>query len=369
MTGQVSRALGATEVSIQERGPGYRLKVREVIAETQDSRSIVLEVPVGLEDRFQYQPGQFLTVRVPSTDGRYSIARCYSLSSTPAVDDHLMVNVKRVEGGHASNWIFDHVRAGDQLEVLPPAGRFVPESLDADLLLFAAGSGITPIISIATSVLARGTGSVALVYANRHEAGVIYANRLTRLRALHPDRLILVHVLESVEGMLTDEMVAAYARVFGPRHAAFICGPGPFMTAVERGLERSGMVRDQIVVERFVSLEGDPFAATRPSAPGEAREDLGPDNDMVKLTVSLEGEERHLLWPRSTRLLDALLAAGLDVPYSCREGACSACVCRVKAGEVAMARNEVLEAEDIEDGLVLACQARAVTDEVEIAYK
>lgn len=332
---------------------GYRLVVREVVVETHDSRSVVFEVPSEHAERFRYAPGQFLTLRVPG-----SPARCYSLASAPELDDHLVVTVKRVAGGTVSNWICDHLEPGHEVEVLPPSGRFTPRSLDADLLLFAGGSGITPIMSIARSVLDRGSGSAVLVYANRDDRSVIFADRLRELSARHPDRFTVVHLLESVEGLPTVARLRGLAAPFAGRDRAFVCGPGPFMDAVTLALAEAGMPRERVVVERFASLSGDPFAA----AVVEVSEDA------ASLTVTLDDERHELAWPRGTHLLDLLLAAGLAAPFSCREGACSACACRVVSGEVVMSRNDVLEQEDLDEGWVLGCQSRPVTDDVEVTY-
>jgi 3-ketosteroid 9alpha-monooxygenase subunit B len=337
---------------------GYRLAVREVVVETHDSRSVVFEVPPEHAERFRYAPGQFLTLRVPGTDGA---ARCYSLASAPDLDDHLVVTVKRVAGGVVSNWICDHLEPGHLVEVLPPSGRFTPRSLDADLLLFAGGSGITPIMSIARSVLDRGAGSAVLVYANRDERSVIFADRLRELSVRHPDRFTVIHLLESVEGLPTVARLRGLAAPFAGRDRAFVCGPGPFMDAVTSALTGVGMAREKVVVERFASLTGDPFAAP-------VVEVGTPAADAARLTVTLDDERHEMAWPRGTHLLDLLLAAGLQAPFSCREGACSACACRIVSGEVVMTRNDVLEREDLDEGWVLGCQSRPVTDDVEVTY-
>src|SRR5580700_5954455 len=152
----------------------YQVPVAQVIRETAEASSLVLDVPPTLAGTFAYRPGQFITVRVPS-DQTGSVARCYSLCSSPQAGDLPAITVKRTAGGYASNWILDHVTAGTVLDLLPPAGTFCPRSLRGDFLLFAAGSGITPIISILKSVLAAGRGRIALVYANRDEHSVIFS--------------------------------------------------------------------------------------------------------------------------------------------------------------------------------------------------
>ncbi|ESV65163.1 3-ketosteroid-9-alpha-hydroxylase reductase subunit [Mycobacteroides abscessus MAB_091912_2446] len=156
----------------------HSLKVVEIIRETGDAVSLVFEVPDALVDAFRYRPGQFLTLKIPS-EQTGSVARCYSLSSSPHLDDDLVVTVKRTDGGYASNWLCDNVGVGDHITVLTPSGVFVPRSLDSDFLLIAAGSGITPMLSIAKSVLLGGAGTVYLFYANRDAQSVIFGPRST----------------------------------------------------------------------------------------------------------------------------------------------------------------------------------------------
>ena len=163
----------------------YQVPVAEVVRETDDACSLVLDLPPALEAAFGYRPGQFITVRVPS-EQTGSVARCYSLSSSPHAGDRPAITVKRTGGGYASNWIHDHVTAGSVLDILPPAGTFVPPVLNADFLLFAAGSGITPVMSILKSALIAGHGRVVLVYANRDERSVIFGAALRELVAARP---------------------------------------------------------------------------------------------------------------------------------------------------------------------------------------
>ncbi|TDC71548.1 ferredoxin--NADP reductase [Actinomadura sp. GC306] len=335
--------------------------VLDVIEETRDARSLVLEAPEDVRDRFGYRPGQFLTLRIPAAGGS-GTARCYSLSSAPGVDPHMKITVKRVSGGTGSNWICDHVRPGDTLQVLPPAGLFTPERLDGRLFLFAGGSGITPVMSIIKAVLARPEGSAVLCYANRDESSVIFAAELRRLVERHPGRLQVVHWLESVQGLPTAAALAALAAPHADRDAALVCGPEPFMDAVADAMRDVGLPRERVIVERFHSLTGDPFAEPEP-LPAASGGDAG-----ARVTVTLDGERHSLPWPSGTPLLDVLLANGIRAPFSCREGACSACACQVVSGEVKMLRNDVLEEEDLAEGWVLGCQSLPVTEDVEVTY-
>ncbi|MDX1889907.1 ferredoxin--NADP reductase [Mycolicibacterium sp. 050158] len=341
------------------------LQLADVVDETADARSLVFKVPDGPDgptippERLRHAPGQFLTLRVPS-DRTGSVARCYSLSSSPFTDEALTVTVKRTAGGYASNWLCDNAHAGMRLHVLAPSGTFVPKTLDTDFLLLAAGSGITPMMAILKSALSEGSGNVTLIYANRDEKSVIFAGALRDLAAKHPDRLTVVHWLESVQGLPGAAALGGLVAPHADREA-FICGPGPFMVAAEQALLAAGAAPGRVHIEVFKSLESDPFAAVVIT---EDDDDAGP----ATAVVTLDGTTQQVRWPRSAKLLDVLLDKGLDAPFSCREGHCGACAVLVKTGDVDMEVNDVLEASDLEEGLILACQARPKSDSVEVTY-
>jgi 3-ketosteroid 9alpha-monooxygenase subunit B len=343
------------------------LQIAEVIAETDEARSLVFAVPDTPGDpgippeRLRYAPGQFLTLRVPS-DRTGSVARCYSLCSSPFTDDALAVTVKRTADGYASNWLCEHARAGMRIHVLAPSGNFVPKTLDDDFLLMAAGSGITPIMSICKSALAEGSGQVTLLYANRDDRSVIFAEALRELSAKYPDRLTVLHWLESLQGLPSPTALAKLACPYTGR-PVFICGPGPFMDAARVALKGLKVPAAQVHIEVFKSLESDPFAAVK-------IDDSGSDDGEAPATavVELDGETHTVSWPRGAKLLDVLLAKGLDAPFSCREGHCGACACTLRSGKVNMEVNDVLEQQDLDDGLILACQSRPESDSVEVTY-
>ncbi len=310
------------------------LRVAEVIEETSDAVSLVLDAELD------YEPGQFLTFQLPS-----GLERCYSLSSSPYTGEKPTVTVKRMPGGACSGWICSSVVSGTVLSVRPPAGLFTPSSLDRDLVLFAGGSGITPVMSIIKSALAAGSGRLVLFYANRDPASVIFAGELRRLASEHPDRLSVTHWLECLQGIPSRAQLAAWAAPFIEREA-FVCGPGPFMDAVVAVLPSARVERFDVVQETIVD-----------------------DGSSSTMEVSLDGTRKRLTWPSHRRLLDVLLDNGLDAPYSCRQGQCSACACRIVRGEVRLLHNEVLDDDDLAEGYALACQALPVTDEVEITYE
>jgi 3-ketosteroid 9alpha-monooxygenase subunit B len=342
------------------------LQIAEVVAETDDARSLVFAVPDRPDDpgiapeRLRYAPGQFLTLRVPS-DRTGSVARCYSLCSSPFTDDALTVTVKRTADGYASNWLCDHAHPGMRIHVLAPSGNFVPKTLDDDFLLLAAGSGITPIMSICKSALSEGSGQVTLLYANRDDRSVIFRDGLRELAAKYPDRLTVVHWLESLQGLPSATALVKVAAPYTDR-PAYICGPGPFMQAAREALETLKVPAQQVHIEVFKSLDSDPFAAVTIEDTAEG------DEPPATAVVQLDGETHTVSWPRNAKLLDVLLAKGLDAPFSCREGHCGACACTLRSGRVNMEVNDVLEQQDLDDGLILACQSHPESDSVEVTY-
>ena len=350
-----------TDVTPQLGSFVRELTIADVIEETADAKSIVFDIPEGAEEDFRYTPGQFLTLRIPS-DRTGSVARCYSLSSSPSQDSKMAVTVKRTVDGYGSNWLCDNAQPGMKMHVLAPSGVFTPKSLDQDFILLAGGSGVTPIMSILRSALAEGTGHIVMLYANRDENSVIFASELRELQAAHPDRLTVIHWLESVSGLATVEMIGNLLHPVAKHRHSYICGPGPFMETAKAGLRRSGADMHQIHTEVFSSIEGDPFA--------EIVIDDNPDDGDTPATavVELDGEIHELSWPRNTPLLDVLLSKGIQAPFSCRKGDCSACACILKSGEAEMEYNGILDPEEVEEGYVLSCQLLPKSDRVEISY-
>ena len=335
----------------------HQLRVAEVVSETDDACSLVLAVPPELSGEFAYRPGQFLTVRVPH-NGAGSVARCYSLSSSPHTGDRLTITVKRVADGYASNWLADNVTAGSTLDTLPPAGTFTPRSLDTDFLMFAGGSGITPVMSIVKSALARGQGRIVLIYTNRDERSVIFSRELGGW----PRRPV-------ASCSCCTGWIRCRVRPPRPRWRRWpppmpltrpsCAGPIPTSPSPGRPSASWACPAQRIHTERFLSLAENPFEVAREPAGGVA----------ATLDVTLDGERRVLPWPAGTRMLDALLDEGLDAPFSCRQGICGACACQLTSGEVRMAHNEVLEDEDVAEGYILACQAVPLTDTVSVTYQ
>jgi 3-ketosteroid 9alpha-monooxygenase subunit B len=355
----------------------YQLTVSEVRPETDDAVSIVFDVPSDQAEAFTFKPGQFLTLGVPS-DQTGLAARCYSICVPPG--EQLAVTVKRTAGGYASNWLNDNLSAGDRLRVLPPSGIFTPASLDDDLLLWAGGSGITPVMSILRTALEQGSGRVVLFYANRDERSVIFAATLRELAAAHPERLQVIHWLESVQGLPTQEQVRAFAGAHS-EWTSFCCGPAPFMKIVADALRSLDFPRARRHQEKFISLGGNPFGDVEEVLAAQATlaaaDDADEADDAVQpafagpVTVEVELDGQHFAfddWSGQERLLDFLEAKGVPAPFSCREGECSACACLVLEGDLSMDHNEVLDEDDQAEGLRLACQARPLTEKLRITY-
>ena len=338
----------------------HTLRVRAVVKETDDAKSIVFDVPPELAEQFRYRPGQFLTLRLPVA-GRH-VPRCYSMSSTPGVDDAPRVTIKRVAGGRGSNWVCDHVKAGDQLEVMAPAGVFTPRSLEGDFLLFAGGSGVTPVYSILRAALQGGQGRITLLYANRDERSVIFRDELKALAAAYPSRLQIIHWLDSVQGVPSVAQLAELAR-HSRQAQAFICGPGPFMDAAVAALQAIEMPAEQIHVERFTSLPDEESQAEAAAEP--------PPVDVVEMAevqLQLDGVVHTLQWPGTETLLSVALRAGLNAPYSCEVGMCASCMCQVQEGSVHLRHNEVLDKKDLAKGWTLSCQALPTSPKLRIKF-
>ncbi|WP_026306044.1 ferredoxin--NADP reductase [Smaragdicoccus niigatensis] len=331
------------------------LRVCATVQETPDAVSIVFDA--GAID-VPYRPGQFLTVRVCGEFG--ALARCYSLSSAPGVDDRLQITVKRTRAGRASNWICDNVTDGSYLDVLPPSGQFVPRRWDVDFLLFAGGSGITPLLSILKAALHEHQNKVTLVFANTDARSVIFAAQLDDLARRFPDRLDVVHWLESERGLPTVTGLRTMIRP--PRGHVFLCGPGPFMAVVNDYLEGVDVGRDRVTTETFTSLRNDVFEGAPAVVPAPD------DSHGTRLLAEINGDSHRLTWPRDVPLLDVLLAARLDPEYVCREGSCGSCAYTLVSGEVKMLANDTLDTYELNKGIRLACQSVPIDDNVHVRF-
>ena len=349
------------------------LTVTDVRRETRDA--VVVTLTPRDEDRalFDFTQGQYLTFR-RSFDGE-ELRRSYSICA--GVDDGcLQVGIKRVDGGAFSTWVNENLAPGDEIEAMPPMGKFsMPLDPDAarHYVGFAAGSGITPVLSIVKTVLRREPKSrFTLVYANRQISSIMFREELEDLKNLYLGRFSVLHVLES-EAQEIDlftgridaaKMTALFDRWIDPRSvdAAFICGPEPMMLTVAQSLRDHGMRDDQIRFELFASSQPGRAKARPVSKTTEAGEG-------TQATVTLDGATRSFAMPREGQtILDAAIANNLDAPYSCKAGVCSTCRCKVVEGEVEMAVNHALEDYEVRAGYVLSCQSYPLTDRVVVTY-
>jgi len=336
--------------------PYYPLKIAQIIQETPDARSFVFDIPQDVADRFRYKAGQFLTFRVTHPEGE--VARCYSLSSSPETDARPKVTVKRVTGGRGSNWFNDALVEGATIEVMPPAGRFLLVDGGAPILLFAGGSGITPVLSLIKSALKTTQRRIRLFYANRDQPSIIFRAELEALLATHPGRIEVIHHLDAEHGLTTAAKIEAAMADGFDAGAAYLCGPGPFMTLVEDTLLKRGMARERVIIERFE-------ASANSAVP------IPDDDDKVipaSLTIRLEGKTYSVPYQKGQTILQAARAAGLSPNSACEEGFCASCAAKRLKGEVMLAANDIYTQEDLDNGWVLTCQAHAFGREVEINY-
>lgn len=329
------------------------LRVARVIRETADASSIVFEVPAALSELFHYHSGQFLTLHIPYKG--HQLYRCYSLASSPAVDAEHKVTVKRVNGGRISNWINDELKAGDIVKVMPPGGLFVLSEREAGLLLFAGGSGITPVISILKTALATSSRRVRLVYANRDEASILFRAELDGLAVRHADRLEVIHRLDVRDGFV-DENAVRSALAGREQDEVFLCGPGPFMDTVEKGLLEAGVPEAHIHIERFVADAVD----------DETLADSGAATRHVEMV--LDGAKHGIDVREGETVLHAAKRCGLEPPSSCESGFCGCCMAKVGRGRLRMLINDFLSAAEVEEGWVLTCQAVPETDDTRVEY-
>lgn len=359
---------------------GYHpLTVKAVRQETPDTCSIVLDIPDHLRDDFAYRPGQFCTFRVRSGDDE--VARCYSMSSAPEVDDDLTVTVKRVSGGIVSNWLNDHAEAGAVLEVTRPAGTFGVREGDRPVIAFCGGSGVTPIMSIAKSVLASTSRPVHLLVANRDRGSVIFDEALRRLEAEHVDRLVVDHHLDEDAGFVDAARIATV--VAGRIDADFaVCGPDPFMALVERTLLDLGVAPDAIAIERFVPGPPDPLlgagdlgdggsggAPRDAEGAGDRQDGDGAGVVPAELVVVLKGKKHRLAYTVGDTILETARRASLATPYSCEAGSCATCMALLRDGTVAMRTNDILEPDEVEEGWVLTCQSVPTSPSLTVEFE
>lgn len=354
------------------------LAVKRVSPEAAGAVAITFAIPEGERERFAFEPGQFLTLRA-TIDGQ-DVRRNYSISSPRsrlAREGELEIGIRPVEGGLFSNWAARAIKAGDTLQVMPPDGRFVVKKKRAiHRVGFAAGSGITPILSIAATTLEEQPDSkFTLIYGNRRMSTVMFNEDLQDLKDRFRDRLTMIHVLsrqaqevDLLQGRIDGAKVRAIIDALlpvGSMDEVFICGPDEMITATETALVEAGVPADRIRTERFTTHLPAGAHPVGVSSTAEAAEAATKDITMV---LVLDGKEHEIAIGPDEHLLDAGLNAGLDLPFSCKAGVCCTCRAKVTEGEVVMDKNFTLEADEVAQGYVLSCQARATTKRLKISF-
>lgn len=353
----------------------HTLEVEEVKQETADAIVIGLKVPADKRNDFKFIHGQYLTVKL--TVNGEELRRSYSICSSPLDTDLIRIAVKRVDRGRASSLLVGQLKKGDKLEVMTPMGNFytlLDPSHERHYVAFAAGSGITPILSILKTVLRTEPKSkFTLFYGNTDVDRIIFREKLGELKSLHGDRLGVHHILSKgmdedllFNGRITTEKAKQLVSRFvtdAMHKEFFICGPEQMMVNVSEALESMGVAKAHIHVELFttpVSTAPKPEAAT--SVPGAF-------TGKATVKVILDGREHVLQVPASgDAVLDAALEAGLDVPFACKGAVCCTCKARVVEGQVEMDMNYALTDSEVEDGYVLTCQTHPRSANVTIDY-
>jgi 3-ketosteroid 9alpha-monooxygenase subunit B len=351
------------------RGHGFHtLSVKRVVPETRDTKSYVLAVPDELSSTFSYTPGQFCTFRVRVGDGEH--LRSYSMSSAPGIDADLTVTVKRVPGGKVSNWFHDQVTRSSTLEVTKPAGTFCPRSTDVPVVGLCAGSGVTPIMSIAKSVVHRPGAGVRLLYANRDPDSVIFGDALRDLRVRHPARFDVLFHFDSRGGYVTAEEVARFADPSLDAHF-YVCGPGPFMDVVAKKLEELGVGPERILIERFEATK--PLPPSPEDTQGVASDSRGmhtADSETPEtVTLLLKGNSTTIRYRPGDTVLETARRAGMQPPFSCEAGNCATCMAVVREGAATMRANNALTPDEVDEGWVLTCQAMPRSRRLVVEYE
>ena len=349
----------------------HRLAVDDLRRETADAVSITFAIPQELAGDYSFLPGQYLTLRT-TMDGE-EVRRSYSICSGPD-DGELRIAVKKVDGGAFSSWAAEELKTGDELDVMTPTGRFgIAHAPDQARLYvgFAAGSGITPILSIVKGVLAREPRSrFFLFYGNRTAEGMLFREELEELKDRFLQRLSLFHVISGEEqdiailhGRLDGDKVRVLLRSLVPAASVdhvFICGPMGMSEDIEATCRAIGIADEKIHVERFVSEFGG-----RPR-PKKALKSGAPLKAIASLVI--DGKRREVPVAEGEAILDAALRAGMDLPFACKGGMCSTCRAKLVEGDAQMEVNYSLEPWELKAGFILTCQARPTSEKVVVDY-
>lgn len=350
----------------------HELTVAEVRRETDDAVAVRLALPEDCGDAFAFSPGQHLTLRRLFEND--DVRRNYSICASPD-EGALWVAIKQVPGGQFSSWANSELKQGDRLEAMSPHGSFTwkfTPARRAHYLGIAAGSGITPILSLIKTMLAQEPeSSFTLLYGNRHSGSVMFLETLSALKNRNMGRLQVHHFLSGEEedielfnGRLEAEKLGdIFERLVDPStiEAAFLCGPGAMMDAAQAALLAKDVPSSSILAERFT--------ADRPAGNAEQRAALERQSQGRKVSVTLDGRRRSISFDSARgSILENARAAGMSAPYACKAGVCATCRAKLVTGDVHMEANYGLSADEIAQGYILTCQAMPLTDDVSVDF-
>ncbi|MCM4155027.1 ferredoxin--NADP reductase [Gramella sp. AN32] len=342
----------------------YPLKIKEIIRETPQAVSLSFEIPENLKEEFSFEAGQYITIKANTENGE--IRRAYSLCSAPG-DEDFKVTVKEVEGGTFSVIANNKLVAGDVLEVHPPEGKFIlkPENSNKNYAAFAAGSGITPVMSILKTVLYKETKSkFVLAYGNKSLEDTIFFKELLELQAKYPERLFVEFIYSRTReenahfGRIETSTINYILKNKFKDHdfdQYYLCGPEAMINHVSSVLNANGVKDDQILFELF-------------SSKVEEKEIEGDIDGKTQVTLIVDDEEFTFSMDRKQVVLDVALEQDIDVPYSCQGGICSSCMARITEGKAEMSKNQILTDEEIEEGFILTCQAHPTTPTLKVDF-
>jgi ring-1,2-phenylacetyl-CoA epoxidase subunit PaaE len=353
----------------------HPLRVRAITPDTSEAVVVSFDVPEDLQPVFGFTQGQYLTLR-KEIEGQ-DLRRSYSICA--GVDDgELRVGVRKVKGGVFSNWINEHLKPGDTINVMAPQGRFfVPIDATAGRhhVGIAGGSGITPILSIMKTVLAREPASrFTLIYGNRSLKSTMFKEEIEDLKDRYMTRLVLHHVFSDEHtdapinmGLMNREKIAEFLDALVPAASVdhvFVCGPFQMNDEAEAALLAAGVPEDRIHIERFGIAQqatGQVGAVVHEAKPGDA--------EQARVVIVRDGLRREILFTKDQpSILDCASAAGLEVPFSCTSGVCGTCRAKVIEGDVRMERNFALDKKEVAAGFVLTCQAHPTTERVVLSF-
>lgn len=341
----------------------YKLTIKNIVKETSDAVSVLFDVPTNLQEEFSFIAGQYVTLKTTINDEE--VRRAYSLCSLPKSNE-FKVAIKAVENGKFSVYATTQLKAGDTLEVSKPEGKFIlnPEP-NKNYIGFAAGSGITPVLSMIKSVLeTEPTANFTLVYGNKSVTDTIFYSELNELKNTYPKRFNLHYIFsrKSEENALFGRIDKANTNYFVKNtyketvfNKAFLCGPEQMVNIVSETLLENGFLTENIHYELFTA-----------SSDKENLSEIKDGN--TQITILLDDEEISFSMEQTKAILAAALNNNLDPPYSCQGGVCSSCIAKVTEGKAIMTKNDILTDEELEDGLILTCQAHPTTATIKIDF-